>query len=186
MVSQFSPQKLNRNKGSFTIELAFVLIAILIVVLFTASLANIIFKQSLLDRTSYSLVNIINDRTRFYNVNGSTRYDINTADAEDIYKLAHRLIFSHSGATNSSDLHLSLESLNDGKHQSVSIGSGDGCSGVPALIYQSHLIPIDNDGNKHPIYKVSLCYSTQVWFSGFGSWSNKFSWLTSESVIVGR
>jgi len=160
------------QRGVFAIEMSFVLFFIAALLIFTGDIAFKLFNRIALDRVSYSLVNIVKERSRFYD----KRFELNKRDIDDIQMLASRLLGGHRS------FGLRVQSLNNGVNQTFDGGAGAGCN-VPAL--SAALVPENIAGTAFPLYQVTLCYDIDNWFDKFLGSKTK-SHLQSTSVIVGR
>ncbi|MCV6037804.1 hypothetical protein OFP00_32490, partial [Escherichia coli] len=78
----------SRQKGSFAIELFFVLIAIVTIFYFMTDLSDKLMTRAKLDRSSFALVNILKERTRYYD----ERVNLNAIDTSHMQILAARLL----------------------------------------------------------------------------------------------
>lgn len=160
----------NNERGVFAIEMSFVLFFIAALLMFTADIAFKLFSRVALDRVSYSLVNIVKERSRFYD----KRIILNQQDIDDVANLASRIL------TEKHPFGLSVQSLYQGVHQTFDTDTG--CN-VPAL--SAELVPENIAGTGFPLYQVTLCYEIDNWFDRFSGRTTK-SRLQSTSVIVGR
>jgi len=169
----------NKQQGVFAIEMSFVLFFIAALLVFTGDIAFKLFNRVELDRTSYSLVNIVKERTRFYN----KRFELNQQDMDDIQQLASRLL------TGNRPYGLRVESLNKGVLQTFNrtVAQGPTCHSVDSLkqASRSQLVPKNLAGKLFPLYQVTLCYEVDSWFEQFLG-DKKQTHLQSTSVIVGR
>ena len=170
---------MKKQRGVFAIEMSFVLFFIAALLLFTGDIAFKLFNRVALDRASYSLVNILKERSRFYD----KRFVLNPQDINDMQKLASRLLVGNQSYG------LRVESLDKGivKKFTRSISQGPVCSNIDSLekMKGAKLVPQNVAGETFPLYQVTLCYQVDSWFSKFMSSATK-SRLQSTSVIVGR
>lgn len=165
------PKNLNKQKGSFVIELAFVLMFLCLLTLFTADIAMQLFTRAKLDRVSYSLVNVLKERTRFYEGNNT----LTQSNYNHIYSIAGKLLPD----TNYNVLINSTAPIMTITPNVKSVA----CSPVaidPALIPISSLT-----GVKFPVYQVTVCASFNSWFGKFTHGKNTFV-IQSTSVMPGR
>jgi tight adherence protein F len=168
---KMKPKNLNKQKGSFVIELAFVLMFLCLLTLFTADIAMQLFTRAKLDRVSYSLVNVLKERTRFYEGNNT----LTQSNYNHIYSIAGKLLPD----TNYSVLINSTAPIMTITPNVKSVA----CSPVaidPALIPISSLT-----GIKFPVYQVTVCASFNSWFGKFTHGKNTFV-IQSTSVMPGR
>lgn len=169
--NQNKMQSLNKQKGSFVIELAFVLMFLCLLTLFTADIAMQLFTRAKLDRVSYSLVNVLKERTRFYDGNNTLTQD----DYKQIYSIAGKLLPD----TNYSVL------INSTVPTEAIIPTVKSVACSPVAI-NPNLIPISSlTGVKFPVYQVTVCTSFHSWFGKFTHGKTDFV-IQSTSVIPGR
>lgn len=164
-------QSINKQKGSFVIELAFVLMFLCLLNLFTADIAMQLFTRAKLDRVSYSLVNVLKERTRFYDGNNT----LTQHDYDQINSIAGKLL----PGTNYSILINSTVTANPITPNVKSVK----CSPIEI---NPDLIPISSlTGVTFPVYQVTVCTSFHSWFGKFTHGKTDFV-IQSTSVIPGR
>lgn len=167
------------QRGVFAIEMAFVLFFIAGLLVFTGDVAFKLFNRVALDRASYSLVNVMKERTRFYN----KRFKLNQQDANEMRVLASRLL------TGKRAFGLRIDALHNGAFQTLdaSFSSAPVCRSGDSLseIHRAVLVPQNLVGKSFPLYQVTLCYKVDSWFDKFFGRKTQ-SYLQSTSVIVGR
>lgn len=167
------------QRGVFAIEMAFVLFFIAALLMFTGDIAFKLFNSVALDRVSYSLVNIVKERSRFYD----KRFELKEQDMKEIQMLASRLL------SGDRPFGLRIESLHKGKLDTFigNVSDAPVCSSVDSLSQTSRaeLVPQNLAGKSFPLYQVTLCYLVDSWFMAFLG-DKKQSHLQSTSVIVGR
>ena len=174
--------EISRQRGVFVIEMALLLFFIAALLLFTGDIAMQLFKRVDLDRTSYALVNIVRDRTRFYD----GRWLLSQQDTSDMSKLAGRLLRGNG------QFGLRVESLRNGHYQVFNRPSSNGgvmCTNINPLNSASAaaLVPVTKTGKSFALYQVTLCAEVDDWFNKFmKNNSGNTSLLQSNSVVVGR
>jgi tight adherence protein F len=172
------------QKGAFAIELGFVLIGLCAIYLFATDLSHKLLVRAKLDRSSFALVNVIKERTRYFeaDIAGRTNLQVSQQDLTDLTAVASRMLDSSV-----EDVALQIESY--------VIGSGTviqrspkfaslGCQTDSLSNYES-LVPIDK-GLSYPIYRVTLCEEHHSWFEAFTSGGDADMRLTSSSIMPGR
>ena len=165
------PKNLNKQKGSFVIELAFVLMFLCLLTLFTADIAMQLFTRAKLDRVSYSLVNVLKERTRFYEGNNTLTQD----DYDQLDIIAKKLLpdTNYNVLINSTvPTEAITPTVKPVKCSPITIN--------PALIPISSLT-----GVKFPVYQVTVCSAFNSWFGKFTHGKNTFV-IQSTSVMPGR
>ena len=168
---KMKPKNLNKQKGSFVIELAFVLMFLCLLTLFTADIAMQLFTRAKLDRVSYSLVNVLKERTRFYNGNNILTQD----DYDQLNIIAKKLLpdTNYNVLINSTvPTEAITPTVKPVKCSPIIIN--------PALIPISSLTDV-----KFPVYQVTVCSAFNSWFGKFTHGKNTFV-IQSTSVMPGR
>ena len=168
---KMKPKNLNKQKGSFVIELTFVLMFLCLLTLFTADIAMQLFTRAKLDRVSYSLVNVLKERTRFYEGNNTLTQD----DYDQLDIIAKKLLpdTNYNVLINSTvPTEAITPTVKPVKCSPITIN--------PALIPISSLT-----GVKFPVYQVTVCASFNSWFGKFTHGKNTFV-IQSTSVMPGR
>ena len=167
------------QQGAFVIELVIVLIIFVGIYLFMTDISHKLLVRAQLDRTSFALVNILKERTRFYG--GVT--SLSASDQSDMTALANRMLNK-----NASNLAIKIEALHN-KETVETFTSAPydslGCQAV-AISEKSALAPVE-DGTIYSLYQVSLCDQKDSWFANF--WGNSGTptfTITSSSVVAGR
>ncbi|MGF1691812.1 tight adherence pilus pseudopilin TadF [Photobacterium kagoshimensis] len=171
---------MKNQKGTFSIELALVLIGMTALLFFIFDLGYQVIQKSQLHRTSYSLVSVLKERKAFYSPNSRiTNWGINQSQADQVLKMAKRL--QGEKAT----LRISI-GLKSGTKDEVKYYAGDAsikCDSRP-------LIPKITEGDKHGlnVYRVTICKKVPAFFEkAVTSDENKTDRiLSSTSLFVGR
>lgn len=174
-----------QQSGSFTVELALVLVVLCLIYLFSTDLSHKLLMQSALDRTSFALVNILKERTRYYDgdIQDGKNLIVQDQQLQDMQKLAARLL-----GQDADSVMINIQSLTQGElkgdAESDAVQSVN-CN-VPDIDSQTFkdLVPIE-DGVKYPLYSVTVCETYPSWFGAFIS-STETLTLSSTSVMPGR
>jgi len=151
--------------GSFTIELAFVVIALWGIYLFAADLSYQLLVRAKLDRSSFALVNVIKERTRYFDADVSSGANLSVTNAEllDLVSVASRML-----DTPSEEVAIKIESLTNKSNVAAFATSkfkSLGCQTDSILDY-AYLVPVEK-GVIYPLYRVSLCEEHRSWFTLF-------------------
>lgn len=175
-----------RQQGSFSIELAFVMIALMGIFLFTAELSKKLLLRAKLDRSSYALVNILKERSRYYEAdfNQGRNINVTSQNLEDMEKLASRML-----DIDKKDVAIQVESLAKKRALPVTFSSDKfrefKCAAKP-ITELGDLIPVE-DESPRPIYQVSLCMKQSSWESPFSTdKKSEIVTIASSSMIPGR
>tara|TARA_Y100000588_G_C14077468_1_gene848588 strand:- start:143 stop:703 length:561 start_codon:yes stop_codon:yes gene_type:complete len=175
----------SRQQGSFTIELLFVLIALWGVYLFAADLSNQLLTRAKLDRSSFALVNIIKERSRYFDgdVLAGQNVSVTRKELRDMVKVASRML-----NTPVNNVAIKIESLTNNNNVAEFSSSkfrSLNCQ-TDSIIDHADLAPVDK-GVVYPLYRVSLCEEENSWFKPFfnGGTSTTVK-ITSSSIMPGR
>ncbi|USD61765.1 membrane associated secretion system protein [Vibrio sp. SCSIO 43140] len=172
------------QKGVFAIELAFVLIGICAIYLFATDLSQQLLVRAKLDRSSFALVNVIKERSRYFGADVAARSNLQVTaqDLSDLTAAASRMLNNSA-----EDVALQIESyvtdqglvtLKSDKFTSL------GCQTDTLSDYQN-LIPVEK-GVSYPLYRVTLCEEHHSWFEAFSAGGSTDMRLTSSSIMPGR
>ena len=154
---------LKNKRGAVVIEFFFMILLLLIMFAFMADLVLIRTTQGKLDNVSYSLVNVLRERTLFYN----QRQELNTDDARQIKQLAAFLLYGDKYRENDIDVTVEFWRPRVGNHYLI-LGDKSTCSPYIALNEQSMLTlspnAEDDVAQKVPTYQVTLCMNVSSLF----------------------
>ncbi|MCL1145361.1 hypothetical protein L2747_04930 [Shewanella marinintestina] len=172
----------NKQSGAFTIELAFVLLFTSALLAFTGDIAFQLLNRVNLDRVNFSLVNILKERTRFFDGN----LIVTSTDVDDLDVLAARLL-GYAQTSETAPYGMRVEWLVNDRYSSINkgIGGGTPCSAGDSLKDRTSLVPHSSADKHFPLYQVTLCLNTDSWFNQF--WGDDTShYIHSSSVMPGR
>ncbi|WP_406707658.1 tight adherence pilus pseudopilin TadF [Vibrio methylphosphonaticus] len=171
------------QQGSFAIELAFVLVGLCMIFLFSTDLSHKLLVRAKLDRSSFALVNVLKERTRYFSDdNGDVLdFDVTTQDLTNMSIVASRML-----NIDQSQVAIQIESLVNGveTHLPSQRFGQLACSGGGIEDY-TDLVPVE-DGVSHPLYRVTLCEEHDSWFESFTNGGNPKITIASSSVMPGR
>ncbi|MEZ8039594.1 tight adherence pilus pseudopilin TadF [Vibrio sp. 1F263] len=165
------------QKGSYTIELVFVLVALWGVYLFGADLSHQLLVRANLDRSSFALVNVIKERTRYFEADVLAGKNLAVTNSEllEMTKVASRML-----NTPVDSVAIKIESLTN-KANVTEFSSRKyrnlNCQ-TDSIIAHADLAPIEK-GVVYPLYRISLCEEQSSWFKPF------FNGGTSTTVKIG-
>lgn len=180
---------ISSKKGSVTIEFVFMLVLLLFIFAFLVDFVIVRTTQGKLDNATYSLVNILRERTQLYNDKGTNT--LTTKDLQDFEKLAKLTLF---GDVNSNkQVGVVLEHW----WQDNGIGAPDVQSNLSScqpykklnndLAYLSPYSEISNQ-RKVPLYQVTLCIEVGSFFQSLivKKENQSLGLLSSSSLAVAR
>ncbi len=169
------------QRGAFTIELALILFVVIAIFYFMSDVSHKLLVRAKLDRVSFALVNVLKERTRYYEENVILTGD----DRDEMVIIAARLL-----NTAPESVALRVEAMHDGSAANIDSFESDqfnnlGCN-VPLISSKEALVPVEN-GISFPLYQVSLCESNSSWFARLLGIANLSEiTISSSSVMVGR
>ncbi|MEZ9564307.1 tight adherence pilus pseudopilin TadF [Vibrio artabrorum] len=176
---------LKRQRGSFTIELVFVIIALGGIYLFAADLSYQLLVRAKLDRSSFALVNIIKERSRYFEgeVLAGKNLSVTNAELRDLTTVASRML-----DTPPEDVAIKVESLinkrnvaefSSHKFRSLQCNSD-------SILEHADLAPVEK-GKVYPLYRVTLCEENRSWLKPFFDGGTKsMVKIASSSIMPGR
>lgn len=167
----------SRQQGSYTIELVFILVALWGVYLFAADLSYQLLLRAKLDRSSFALVNVIKERTRYFDADvlAGQNLPVTNAELEDMVKVASRML-----NTPVDNVAIKIESLTNKTNVaefSTSKYRSLNCQ-TDSILDHADLAPVEK-GVVYPLYRISLCEEESSWFKPF------FNGGTSTTVKIG-
>ncbi|WP_053062528.1 tight adherence pilus pseudopilin TadF [Photobacterium aquae] len=176
-----------KQHGAMVVEFALVLFMLCALFVFVSDLSHQLLVRSQLDRASFSLVNILKERTRYYGsmVDGKPvpRFELSQRDISDMQRLAGRLL-----DTPVDDVAISIEAIVDNDIQPAFTSAAFrrlGCVPVSSMVSNRDLVPVEN-GKAYPLYRVTLCSPVSSWFAPFMGMKRKNPTVVSSSIMPGR
>lgn len=180
---------IRQQSGSVTIEFVFMLILLILILAFMADLAILRSTAGRLDNISYSLANILRERTQLYNGNENLATEqVNNRDVTQFKSLATRMAFGDKNS--SKKIYVVLEYLAPENSTYRIIGDTDKCKPYEALQNLVNLSPRSemNNSRKIPLYQVTVCVPNYSFFSTLvpGVAKNMDETVRSSSITVSR
>ncbi|QFI38752.1 ATP-binding protein [Moritella marina ATCC 15381] len=173
-----------KQGGNFTVEFAIVGVMFSLILVFST---DVIIKLSLkgkLDRLSYSVANILRERTQFQYEN----YVLANKEVEILNRIAKSSMRRTSHNFDGKRWGLSIEALQFNAQNEMSVSSfrGGNQSITPyvAMNELANLAVQTSWGRKATIYRVTMMYKTDNWFGELIG--EEFNRVSSSSVIIGR
>ncbi|MFH0273454.1 tight adherence pilus pseudopilin TadF [Vibrio jasicida] len=173
------------QKGAFTIELVFVLVALWGVYLFAADLSYQLLVRAKLDRSSFALVNVIKERTRYFDADvlAGKNLSVTNTDLEDLTQVASRML-----DTTPDNVAIKIESLTNKANVAAFTSSKFnklGCE-TDSILAHADLAPVEK-GIVYPLYRVSVCEEQSSWFKPFfNGGTGTTVKIGSSSIMSGR
>jgi len=178
----------NEKTGSVTVEFAFMLLFLGIMLVFMVDLVLVRSAMGKLDSVSYSLVNILRERNAFYKDNSNT---VTQQDVEKLRSVAKALLY---GKDSSQKVEITIEQLTYTGDQAVVTNDKDNeCSAARPLGEHPELSPYSQSVNlakrrQVPVYQVTLCTEVTSPFKYFllNKENRAMHGIRSSSVSVSR
>lgn len=175
----------SKQQGVFSIEFAMVAVFFSLLIAFSG---DVIIKLSLkgkLDRLSYSLVNVLKERTQLYD----TDYQLTTKEVDDIDTIAQHSLLRTFGHFEREHYGLLVEELSFKQVGKPNPAISEKRGVVACRIKQTidsleSMTVMTNRGREMPLYRVTVCYESDNWIGGI--LGREFTHVMSDSVVIGR
>ncbi|MFA1562326.1 tight adherence pilus pseudopilin TadF [Aliivibrio fischeri] len=174
-----------RVKGNFTVEFAVVGLGLSLIFIFSADVITRLSIKGKLDRLSYSLVNVLKERTQLYNDD----YVLTKSDASMIHNIGENSLRRMQGSYNNNKFgsiieELSFSSIGNPNSRKYYEFGGYACSLSKEIDDFESLSVVTTWTRQATLYRVTLCYNSD---NMFGDVINKkYSDVNSSSLIIGR
>lgn len=175
-----------KQQGTFSVEFAIVGLMFSFLLVFSGDVIIKLSMKGKLDRLSYSMVNILKERTQLYNED----YKITQAEASELNTISRGSLTRMSASSfNTNDLQVIVEELtfaDIGRPNAVrTFNFGRQiCSLNTTLADLEHLSVVTSWDRQATLYRVSLCYETENWVGEL--LGGDFRVVSSDAVIIGR
>lgn len=175
----------SKQQGVFSIEMAIIGVVFSLLLVFSGDVIIKLSVKGKLDRLSYSLVNIIKERTELYAVD--SKITANEVDA--IYSIANNSLARTMGSFDATKLKILVEEQTfsgiNTPNRAVRLPLGKPVCAVPQFLSQlTNLSVVSSWGRQVSLYRVTLCYDTDNWIGS--KLGIDFTTVTSSSVMIGR
>ncbi|SHO56531.1 tight adherence pilus pseudopilin TadF [Vibrio quintilis] len=178
-----------KQRGNFTVEFAIICVVISLLLTFSADVIIKLSCKGKLDRLSYSMVNLLKERTQLYQNN----YSLEQSNVDRIVHIVRSSLQRTMKQFRSQNFGYLIESVtfNDEQVPSYSVfpsGSGQSggirCTLRSPLSQMTDLSKITTWGRRASLYRVTLCYDTDNWIGEL--LDMEFTRVQSDAVIIGR
>lgn len=174
----------SKQSGNFTVEFAIVGVMFSFMLVFSA---DVIIKLSLkgkLDRLSYSVANILRERTQFNN----ETYDLDNKEVWMLNTIAEKSLRRTSNNFDRRRWGMSIEALQfdseDKMHVSLFRRGNQSITPHVVMSELADLAVQTSWGRRATIYRVTMMYKTDNWFGELIG--EEFNAVSSSAVIIGR
>lgn len=175
-----------KQRGVFSIEMAFVLIGMCACLYFCFDLGYQQIRKSQLERVSYSLVSVLKERSLLYRKNkNDTQYEIvNASQVEQLKSIGAKLLGVDKNKI-SVVVDYRIEAIN--KPRVSALSAGIECTPLQTLSNKLD-VTLEKGGRPAPIYQVTICQQVPAWFESIvgGDKSKNKRILQVQSSFVGR
>nr|PMI79656.1 ATP-binding protein [Vibrio lentus] len=175
-----------RSKQSGTFSVEFALLGVVFMTLLVMS-GDIIIKLSMqgkLDRLSYSLVNVLKERTQLYGTDVNT---LTRKDAITFIRVARKSLSRTTENYKKDNLSGTFEMLTfdtNGQSKVTELKRGGGCTLTENIQALEDLSMMTSWGRRATLYRVTLCYETDNWAGQL--FNSDFTTVQSSSIMMGR
>ncbi|CAM2793755.1 tight adherence pilus pseudopilin TadF [Vibrio rarus] len=172
-------KRVNYQKGAFTVELAFGMTILIIMMFFIGDLAALLSGKTQSGQVSYAIATATKERTRFF----EGRHAVSQADFNLLNNIASDIL-DRQGLEKQDGYGVTIEGFNDHGIQSFTKNFDDGATCQPSTTIEhlEHLRPVRDDGVEFPIYQVTICIKME----GASQYFPGMRYVTSSSVLPGR
>lgn len=175
-----------RQRGVFTVEFAIIGLVFSLLFVFSADVIIKLSYKGKLDRLSYSLVNVLKERTQLYGKD----YVLSEADVTTIVKIAKGSLRRTVSQFDKNKLGYKIEAVTfDAKENSTYSKFPAGaavvsCNNDKSLDTMKHLSKTTTWKRRTTLYRVTLCYETSNWIGDL--LGTQFTRVESDAIMIGR
>jgi len=176
-----------KQRGAFAVEFSIVAAVFALILVFSGDIVMKLALKGKLDRLSYSLVNVMKERTQLYGESN----DITRAQAQDLNDIARGSLRRTLGSFDESRYGILIEEQGfDGVGLSQAKPLKRYQFGArPCLVKQDlaalkSMSVVSSWGRQVPLYRITLCYQSENWI---GSVVGKdYKSVASDAILIGR
>lgn len=173
------------QRGNFTVEFAVIGIVFSFLLVFSGDVIVKLSIKGKLDRLSYSLVNVLKERTQLYGED----YEITGGEARALYNIAENSLVRTLSSYESARFGAFVEEQTfrdidqPNRLNTFSIGTRR-CAVERSLAQLTDLSVVTSWGRQATLYRVTFCYETNNWIGDL--LGEDFTTVNSSSVMIGR
>ena len=172
------------QRGNFTIEFALVGVIFSLLLVFSGDVIIKLSVKGKLDRLSFSLVNVLKERTQLFDED----YQITSSEAKSINEIARNSLRRTLMTYDNERFGVLVEELTFADIATPNILKSfsfeGGCVVAKTLAELDHLSVITSWDRQASLYRVTVCYETDNWSGEL--LGEEFTTVSSSSVIIGR
>lgn len=173
-----------KEQGNFTVEFAIVAVFFSMLLVFSGDIITKLSVKGKLDRMSYSVANIVKERTQLFDESSFsiTESEYKKADAIAQASLS-RTLESFDSKLFGSVLEVQTFNNNFAPNDLQTFSSGNIACDIGDPL-SPDLSVITSWGRKATLYRITLCYETDNWFGELIG--GEFKVVNSRSIAIGR
>ena len=174
-----------KQGGNFSVEFAIVGLFFGLMLVFSGDVIIKLSVKGKLDRLSFSLVNVLKERTQLYGED----YKIKPAEATSLQTIAEHSLGRTLGTFDNSKFGILVEELTFSAIGAANplnpfpLGS-QSCEVSKTLAELAYLSVVTSWNRQASLYRVTLCYETDNWAGSL--LGTDFTTVSSSSVMIGR
>ncbi|WP_122032108.1 tight adherence pilus pseudopilin TadF [Aliivibrio sp. EL58] len=174
-----------KQRGNFSVEFAVVGVALSLIFVFSADVIIKLAIKGKLDRLSYSLVNVLKERTQLYDED----YVLEKQEADSMFVIAKNSMARMQSSYKSENFGVVVEELTfreiNQPNSPTRYNLGSYTCSLPKTIDQyKDLSVVTTWTRQATLYRITLCYKTSNLFGSLVD--QKFTDVNSSSIIIGR
>lgn len=175
----------SKQRGVFSIEFAIIGLVFSLLLAFSGDVIMKISIKGKLDRLSYSLVNVLKERTQLYGAD----YQLTGSEVTSLNNIAKHSLTRTFSVFDASNYGFLVEELSfsDSETPNPMISEQRGtirCRVDQSIDELEKLTVLSVRGRKMPLYRVAICYESNNWFGGLVGKS--YTRVMSDSIVIGR
>lgn len=176
----------SKQKGIFSIEFAIVGVIFSLLFVFSGDVISKLSFKGKLDRLSFSMVNILKERTQLY----SDDYAITQEQVDLLVDISSQSLGRTIRSFDSASFGYVFESVTFDSDNNPTLtsfsqsGSGISCTVGSSLLSYQHLSKVTTWNRQTSLYRVTFCYNTDNWIGDL--LGREFRRVQSDAVMIGR
>ncbi|OBT15851.1 hypothetical protein A9264_06060 [Vibrio sp. UCD-FRSSP16_10] len=172
-------KRVNYQKGAFTVELAFGMTILIIMMFFIGDLAALLSAKTQSGQVSYAIATATKERSRFF----EGRHTLSEDDFDLLNSIAGDML-EHQAPEKQDGYGITIEGFDDKGSESFTkpFDDNETCQPSTSIEHLGHLRPKREDGVMFPIYQVTICIKME----GTSQYFPGMRYVKSSSVLPGR
>jgi tight adherence protein F len=175
----------SKQRGIFSIEFAIVGVFFSLLLVFSGDVIIKLSVKGKLDRLSYSLVNVLKERTELYGMD----YQLTKKEVDSLNMIAKNSLSRTFGAFDETRYGILVEELSFSEievpNPIISEQRGaETCHVGESIGNLKQLTVLSMKRRIMPLYRVAICYESDNWFGSLVD--KKYTTVMSDSIVIGR